>query len=126
MGRYGLSWHVLSGHSVWHGVQILRASRRNAQSDRATEISSLSFVLPSTLVRRNGMQLQCFKVQRLIELQRTHEVTDVKLLQGQSSWPEKSVLVLLNGFTGRQHELGSPHWALRTTSYQKDNTNSAK
>ena len=34
MGRFGLSWHVLSGHSVWHGVQILRASRRNAQSNR--------------------------------------------------------------------------------------------
>ena len=30
-----LSWHVLSGHSVWHGVHILSvASRRNAQSNR--------------------------------------------------------------------------------------------
>ena len=50
------------------------------------------------------MQLQCFKVQRPIELQRTHEVTDVKLLQSHSSWPERSVLVLLNGFMGRQHD----------------------
>ena len=43
MGRFGLSWHVLSGHSAWHGVNILRvATMRNAQSNR------IAVVIPST------------------------------------------------------------------------------
>ena len=72
------------------------------------------------------MQLQCLKVQRPVELQRTHEVTPVKLLRCQSSSDEKSVLVLSNDFKGRQHEAWSLHWALQKTNYLIVNTTFAK